>query len=1037
MLPFLNNIDNNPHFQLEQLVIGWSQEEMGFMAALGFDIGSLPQLLSDIGFDLPEDHGLDKNHVEIVLAYERVKSKNEKGEIVAQGYATYAKITIAGPLRLSDIIDTGGFPGLPQLDKVELVFEIDKQSTKDQSAKDALIGFRMYFSTEGRPDTDTTIIEVLYEKETKSGTPALSAPPAAPNEDQAVTINKKFRAVMYSPDGGDSVQLDFKPYVPIELNVKDMFILQTSRMNLENPSAKGTITEETTLFGLDLDMQVHLDLSKLPLIGKDLADTQLSFEAFRVLYSHKEVKAKGLPVINGLLEAMYVPPVVAQQSTGDNKTPENSIGLKKGFNFQGTIILGDEKIELFSGSKGNDSQKDPDKVLAANEDPTAKDVAQSETPAPVGKKYGPITVHNMSMALKKGFHLDLTASLELGPLELDLIGFSMEFPIQKLLPKPPAQDNTPDDDGLKMSIQGMNIAYHKPPLTIDGGFMKQADESQGVTYSGALSIGLKAFQLTAFGSFGEATQDGDKYKTFFVYGFLATPPLGPPILQLTGVALGFGYNRQVELPAPENIDIHPLVESVVNGDVPDFGKMNGKISPSKGDYWAALGVRIESFKMINTFVLAIFKFGHEFEIDLLGRVSLVLPQNPSGSAAIPPLAKLNIGIVATILPERGVVEIHGRVLPGSYIFEPSAVLSGGFAFLVIAKDQTEGKWNGGKAGDFVVSFGGYNPNYTPKPYYPQAIPRMALTWTPYQNLSVAADMYFTVVPEAFMFGGHLSVNFNAGGKFSIFVHFEAGLDFIVWWQPKRYIGHAYANLQVGATVWFVTWQKVEFDLSGDLTFWGPPFAGHASFKVHVLVTFTVDVDFGPAQTAPRPIDWRTFKQTLLPETEKVLSTALTNGLLGKLEIGEDTNSKENIYLVNPKDFELDIASAFPVKQINGDAAGIKQEFGIAPMAAKDFGSDLRVSITRDGRPIDKIEAHFTLEKTSKNYPAAAWQQVALPGVIPAPPPQDKNLLELCGGLVLKGKAPKNGQPFSIPSQQFDIIAVPPVSWELEEFTYAA
>jgi hypothetical protein len=1040
MLSFFDKIEDNTHFHLEKLEIGWSNEEMGFMAALGFGIESLPELLTHIGFDLPKGHSLEGNQVDIVLAYERVKSKTEKGKIVAQSYATYAKITITGSLKLNDIIDTGEFTGLPQLDKVELVFEVNQQNTTDQSAKDALIGFKMYFSTNGR----NTIIEVLYEKETTNGTPT---PKADKSDDQAVTINKKFRAVMYSPDEGNSIELDFNPYVPIALNVKDMFILQTSSMNLENPSAKGTITEETTLFGLDLDMNTDLELSKLPVIGKDLADTKLIFTDFRVLYSRKEVKAKGLPAVNDLLKAMHVPPVAAQQSTGD-KTPDNAIGLKKGFNFQGTILLGGEKIELFSGSKGNNSEKDANKALSANGEPNTKDVAQSETPAPVGKKYGPVTIHSINLALKKGFHLDLTASLELGPLELDLIGFSMEFPFNKLLPKPPAQDIAPDDDGLKMSIQGMNIAYHKPPLTIDGGFMKQPDEAGCVTYSGALSIGLKAFQLTAFGSFGEAkVKDGEeKYKTFFVYGFLATPPLGPPILQLTGVALGFGYNRQLVLPAPEAIDNHPLVLPVMSAEVPDFVEMKGNIPASKGDYWAALGVRVESFKMINAFVLAIFKFGHEFEIDLLGRVSLVLPKNPSKSAAIPPLAKLDIGIVATILPEQGVVDISGRILPGSYIFEPSATLTGGFSVLVLAKDQTEGKWEGGQAGDFVISFGGYNPNYTPKPYYPQAIPRMALTWAPYSNLSIAAEMYFTVLPEAFMFGGHLSVNFDAGGKFSIVVHFESGLDFIVWWQPKRYIGHAYANLQVGATVWFVTWHKVEFDLSGDLTFWGPPFAGHASFKVHVLVTFTVDVDFGTAQQAPTPISWNEFRETLLPEKDKVVSTTLTNGLMGKIE----TADKRTIYLANPKELVLDISSAFPVKQVNKiihNSLVLIQDttneapFGIAPMAAPpvSVSSVFDIKLTKKGKENFDFDEHFSIAPTPKNYPASVWQNwtpnILLPNAVPPPPPQDKNLTNLCGGITLMAKKSTPKAEYSILGNQLDSISMHEVHWTPREFAY--
>lgn len=1034
MLSFITTTDNNPDFHLEKLEIGWNDDAMGFMAALGFGIESLPELLAHIGFDLPKDHGLQKNQVDIVLAYERVKSgKDDKADPAPpqSSYAYFAKITIAGPLKLSDMIDTGDFKGLPELDKVELVLEIDTSTTKEQSAKDALIGFKMYFSRDGKPGT--TIIEAVYEKETISDKPKTTADLAdAPQ----TTVNKRFRAVMYSPGGGDSVELDFAPYVPIQLHIKDLFVLQTSstvtpKAQLALPKATtGSDTPDeptdkgTTLFGLDLDLKAELELSKLPVVGKDLADTKLSFKAFRVLYSKNDIKQGGLNAVNDLLKVMQVPTVEVQKSDQD-KGSENSIGLKKGFSFSGKIQLGDDTYELFSGSKPKDGG---DKLT--NED-VPESAAQTEKPTQVGKKYGPVTIRSMNLGLKKGFHLDLSGSLELGPLELDLMGFSMDFPIQKLLP--PHQDQA-DDEGFKMAIQGLNLRYHKPPLTIDGGFLKQPDETKGVTYSGELAIGLKAFQLTAFGSFGEAHIENDKYKTFFIYGFLSTPPLGPPFLQLTGVAMGFGYNRQVVLPAPEYIDLHPLVAPVLGEGIADFDKMNEDIPPSKGDFWAALGVRVESFKMINAFVLAILKFGHELEIDLLGRVSLVLPKN-AGGAATPALAKLDIGIVATILPERGVVAINGRVLPGSYIFEPSAALSGGFAVLVIAKDQDSGQWQGGKAGDFVLSFGGYSPFYTPKTYYPQNIPRMALNWQPYSNLDVSANTYFTIVPEAFMFGGYLSVNFNAGGEFSIFVHFDAGLDFIVWWQPKRYIGHAYANLHVGARVWFVKWHNVEFDLSADIAFWGPPFAGHASVKVHVLVTFTVGIDFGPAQQAPTPISWGDFQQTLLPETGKVVSAALTNGLLGKIE-----TDKKTICLVNPKEMAVDITSAFPVKNIRvndnpaGDSAKMA-DFGIAPMAINDVGSDLKVTITQNGKSFDDFLSHFAVETSTKNYPAAIWQHVTLPGTVPPPPPKGENLMDLCGGITLKAHAPTQGAVFSIPSDQFDMIDMPAASWTAGEFAY--
>lgn len=1006
MLEFLKNIEKKTDLRLNQLDIGWGSSDMGVLVSFDFEITSLPAILSEIGFDMPGNCSQKTNKVTIDLGYERKREGTS-------GYSTLVKVSIEGPLKLSDLIDVGDFKMLPDLEKVELLFELDSNTTNDgkvkQSEKDLQIRFKMYL---GKTDAQgynkvTSIIEADYDKKTVND-----------------TVTTTFVAALSSP-GGDALKLDFAPYVPVKLDVKDIFILKNT--SKPNPSAPET---STILVGTELAMSAAIDLSKLPVVGSMLSEAKITFRSFKINYTSAAIPANTLSKIDALLNPMGVPAFAAQNSNG----ADTSKGLEKGFGFDLDMVLGEHHEFKLSSSSFNAPAVPP----AGNQQPQGgiqpqSPPIQSSKPVPVGKKIGPVTFQSISLGLKNGLLIDVTGSVQLGPLEIDLVDLSLNFPIDRW-----------DPSALSLGLKGLSINYKKPPVTIAGGFVHD-----GAEYSGSLAVGLKAFQLSAFGSYGEAGPEGGKYKTFFIYGFLATPPLGSPFLQLTGVALGFGYNRQVDLPAPVAIDSHPLVSPVVTGSIPDFTTMKAKIHASKGDYWAAVGVRIESFKMINTFVLAIFKFGHEFEIDLLGRVSMVFPQNPSGDANTPALAKLDIGIVATILPERGVVEIRGDVLPGSYIHDPTVVLSGGFAVLILSKDQSSGKWNGGKAGDFVLTFGGYSPLYTPKPYYPQNVARMALTWKPFPQLDVRADMYFAVVPEAFMFGGHLSANFNSGGGFNIFVHFNAGLDFIVWWQPKHYIGHAYADLHVGATInvdllLFSIHKTVEFDINGDISFWGPPFAGHASLSVHFLVSFTVAVDFGAAQNTPQPISWEAFQHTLLPAPEKVVSVALTNGMLSKIEIGPEKDT----YLVNPKELELDISSAFPVKSarkvINtqelaiGDASKMAS-FGISPMAInfENLNSDLKLTITKEGEPIFDFSDEFDIITQTKNYPASVWQDVPTLGTLPPPPTQDKNLVNLCGGLVLKAKEPTKGTSSIIPSTEFDVITMPDAYWATESFSYAS
>lgn len=1015
MIDFLKDIGTEINPSLDQVTIGWGSQDKGIIMDMSFDMPSLHALLSAIGFDPPDkDTASKKNHVTISVAYEKIN-----GAAARTGYTSFVKITIAGPVKLSDFIDAEHCPDLPELEKVELFFEgastdLKNAQGKPATEKDVAIRFIMTLgSSEGQTaNSGQTIIEADYIKKTN----------IKDTSGNTAGTKTTFLAAMYSPDGRGR-KIDFEPYVPIQVNIKDLFILKTS-FTPANKSQKATTA---TLFGSDIDLNANIDLSKLPVVGSLLTEATVALESFRIVYSSGALNVKELEDVNKHLIPMGVPAITAQRSN-DSTTPQTSKGLEKGFNFHGVIKVGPDGkiIDLFSGSMAKElpaTQTQQQSTPA----PAPQQATKSATPTKVGKKYGPLTIQSVSMGLQKGFHLDMTGALQVGPLQLGLIGFSMTFPIDRF-----------DPGALKLGLEGLSLDYNKPPLTIAGGFYHKENE-----YMGELCVGYKEYQLTAFGAFGEETDEAtkEKYKSFFMYGFLATPPIGAPFLRLTGMAMGFGYNRTLVLPTPLDIETHPLVSPAMGGSVPDFSTMKTQIGPSKGDFWGAVGVRITSFKLVESFILAVVKFGHELEIDILGRTTITSPPVPPGST-IPPMTKIIIGVVARIIPEQGVIDVKGNILPGSYIKDPFGHVSGGFAVLVLTKDQISSPWAGGKAGDFVLTFGGYGPNYTPKPYYPQNIAPLTFSWKPFHNLDVTAQLYFAIVPEAIMFGGHLSANFSSGGSFNIFVHFDAGVDFIMWWQPKHYLGHAYANLHVGANInvdlgLFSIHKSVEFEIHGDITFWGPPFAGHASLSVNVLVSFTVAVDFGAAHAVPKPISWDEFSHTVLPEAEKVVNVALTNGLLGKIELEE---KKETIYLVNPKELALDISSAFPIKTFSGNKLTVtkkRDRFGIAPMAKTETDlrtSELSFSFKKGTNDFDYHE-HFDIAINYNNFPASVWNPAIESGKLSPAPDKDHSLMELCSGVTLKAKPPKKDMVgLKVPFNPYDIILMPETKWA-EDFTY--
>ena len=66
----------------------------------------------------------------------------------------------------------------------------------------------------------------------------------------------------------------------------------------------------------------------------------------------------------------------------------------------------------------------------------------------------------------------------------------------------------------------------------------------------------------------------------------------------------------------------------------------------------------------------------------------------------------------------------------SYVLAPDCRLTGGFALCFWFKPHP-------RAGDFVVSLGGYHPAFNAPPHYP-AVPRLGVAWSPEEPLKLGA-----------------------------------------------------------------------------------------------------------------------------------------------------------------------------------------------------------------------------------------------------------------------------------------------------------
>lgn len=1041
-MSFLKTIENTLGIELEAIEISYGKNGWGAGLVIDYPLSSFVSLLSSIGFELPNSGtGLANCVLSLAVTYERSRGTSPAS------YALLAKVGIKGPVNLNAIIDLDDFPELPDLDEVELIFELGKGKSGGtytaNSTEDITIEFKAILSSataaaEGR----NCVLEAVHSKST-SGT----------------TTTTTFVGSMYSTNG-NAIDINFGDDFPVQIDIKDLFFTKiSSKVGAASPT-------DYTVFGAEVTIDAEFDLGSIPVIGKFLGEAQFSFNSLRFTYSKANIPAAYLPNINAFLSQLHVPTLTIPQP--DGASSGMNLPYPEGFNLQGELIIGDnaDSIPLFAVfGKSQGQNSTPTQQQPAN--PNSGQIPSNATK--VGKKYGPLIVDKVGLGLSNGkIDFKFTGGIKLGPLELDFIGLELATPVHEFDPS--------------ISIQGLGAGITKPPLTIKGTFMEGEvsvpipNGSGGYTptnieaYNGSLTVGYKQYSLALAGSYAQLP---DKSTTAFIYGFLGTPLGGPPIFFVTGVAAGFGYNRSFQLPKLDSMSTFPLIKPVMpslsggglqhgHGAAAQFdpSSLNNDFPPEEGEFWGAVGVRGESFKMVENFVLLDVRFGQYLEIDILGLSNMTFPKPKDGSTA-PPLAKITIGIIARIIPEEGVIAINGAFQPGSYVMNPLAKISGGFGLLIIWKQQNSGQWNGAPEGLFVFTLGGYASNYPAPAFYPKAS-RLQLQWKVSSILDIKAQAYFAITPRALMAGGSFSANLDAGCSVaSLHVAFIMGANFIVYWKPFFYQANIYVDLSVAAYIHLLfIHAHINFDLSANLNVWGPSFTGTAAVHVHILISFTVNVSFGDAPKTIPPISWPEFKQSFLPAADKMLSSKISAGLISSQSTpaipatpakaaSGDTPATAAIaavaerQVVNAKDLAFTINTAIPIKSIGGltGFAAPYANFGIQPMddSSTDFSkSELTITFQKkkSGAYTNMSDAdldnNFSVSYLTRNLPSALWSQYHSSGEIVSP--QTDLTPNMATGVVVKAKSPTPNTSSQLTGIEKDNIYVPAVS-QGDAFSY--
>lgn len=588
-------------------------------------------------------------------------------------------------------------------------------------------------------------------------------------------------------------------------------------------------------FGLDVGLQIGL--SDIPIIGSKLPpDLTLAVTNLQGVYATAAFPQTTVASVNALLPAKIV------------RFP--SEGLGQGVNLAADVRIGDwtEHFQLAGGTQS----PQPPAVGTSTKLATGAAAAPAATGAlaapndafkwiNINKQIGIFQFDRIGAGYQDNLlSLAIDAGITLGPLGFSMLGLQAGTPMDKFDPQ--------------FDLNGLGLSFNEPPLRLSGAFMKVKDQT-GTSYYGQAMVQVASIGFSALGGWSPDAQPA----SFFIYANVDIPLGGPPYLQLKAISGGIGINRSLLLPSIEELPGYILLP---NNAPPAPATPQGTVATvlpqlekyfvdDPGEYWIAAGIAFSSFEMIEAFALVTVSFGVEFQIGILGSLSMSIPTSDAQ-----PIAYVEADLVASFAPSSGLLSLEGVLSPKSFVFGNFVKIEGGFAFcLWFAKEN---------AGDFVVSVGGYAPAFQRPAHYP-SVPRIKMGFT-LGPVSVTGSAYFALTPAMLMAGLSMSAAFNAG---PIRAWFDTSIDLLIAWSPFHYEAGSYISIGVSVDLGLFT---LKLQAGADLAIWGPSFGGKADVDLDVV---SFSIAFGAAPTAPMPVGWASFSQSFLPPDSPAPAPAAT------------------------------------------------------------------------------------------------------------------------------------------------------------------
>ncbi|NEP00904.1 MAG: hypothetical protein F6K58_20005 [Symploca sp. SIO2E9] len=718
------------------------------------------------------------------------------------------------------------------------------------------------------------------------------------------------------------------------------------------------------LFGLIIDT-VIIRLSDLPLVGEQLTGAiDVGLKDFQVIVASQTFKEQDVSELNSQLEGITLPSSSKQEIV---KGASIGASLSVGETYEQTLFLPlktERKGEDARASLGNGTQ--PERIGTTYNNGTGSggiSIADNGVWLEIQRSFGPLEIKRVGLQYRNSeIHFVPEIALTSSTFTFFLNQVSISTPLSNFEPK--------------FNLNGFELEYKNAAMEIGGAFLRY--EREGYTeYAGmaVMKLSLKAkggkppktLGLSAIGAYAYYQDQ----PSFFLYAVLDFPLGGPPFFFVTGLAAGFGYNRKLKVPPLGQMEEFPLVAQAIEGESNmDTSKVGEQVSSqlqllqdyipiTQGAGFLAIGVKFTSFKVLDCFALLTVAIEESLEVNLLGVATLIAPPQVGKK----PIAKITMYIKATLSLEEGELSIAAEIQEDdSYIIFPDSTLTGSAAIYIGFAGEHEG--------DFVITAGGYHPDFEVPSHYPQVKSRLGFNAN-VGPLSITGERYFALCPHAVMAGGRLEASYRSGKAKASFTVYA---DFLISWKPFYY------SIRAGVRIEASYGSLGPVSASVSLRIWGPDFGGYAEIKVVVV---KVKIKFGDQSSQnANVIEWEDFKKSFLPADEEVCNIAVSEGLVKHIK-----NDTEDILIVNPKEFELVTNSTIPInKVIKGEGPeqiednGFNTEFGIRPMAlkGKDLTSTHKIKITRKGTDENSTDTDVTKEfqfnPITKNVPSGLWSE---------------------------------------------------------------